>query len=48
MKTIRLLLIKVAAYVKEMKSSIKIELPKSFPDIEVIANGLGKFNELRC
>jgi len=48
MKTIRLRLIKVAAYVKEMKTRIKIELPKQFPDMVVMANCLGKFNELRC
>jgi len=48
MKTIRLRLIKVAAYVKEMKTRIKIELPKQFPDMEVVANCLGKFNGLRC
>ena len=48
MKTIRLRLIKVAAYVKEIKTRIKIELPKQFPDMEVIANCLGKFNRLRC
>ena len=48
MKTIRLRLIKVAAYVREMKTRIKIELPKQFPDMVVIANCLGKFNELRC
>jgi hypothetical protein len=48
MKTIRLRLIKVAAYVKEMKTRIKIELPKQFPDMEVVANCLGKFNRLRC
>jgi len=40
MKTIRLRLIKVAAYVKEIKTRIKIELPKQFPDMEVIANCL--------
>jgi hypothetical protein len=48
MKTIRLRLIKVAAYVKEIKTRIKIELPKQFPDMAVIANCLGKFNTLRC
>ena len=48
MKTIRLRLIKVAAYVKEIKTRIKIELPKQFPDMEVIANCMGKFNRLRC
>ena len=48
MKTIRLRLIKVAAYVKEIKTRIKIELPKQLPDMEVIATCLGKFNGLRC
>jgi len=48
MKTIRLRLIKVAAYVKEIKTRIKIELPKQFPDMDVISNCLGKFNGLRC
>ena len=48
MKTIRLRLIKVAAYVKEIKTRIKIELPKQFPDMVVIANCLGKFDGLRC
>lgn len=48
MKTIRLRLIKVAAYIKEMKTRIKIELPKQFPDIEIFANCLAGFNELRC
>lgn len=48
MKTIRLRLIKVAAYVKEIKTRIKIELPKQFPDMVVIANCLGNFNGLRC
>jgi hypothetical protein len=48
MKTIRLRLIKVAAYVKEIKTRIKIELPKQFPDMVVIANCLGKSNGLRC
>ncbi|MBL7111388.1 MAG: IS1380 family transposase [Bacteroidales bacterium] len=48
MKTIRLRLIKIAAYVKEMKTRIKIEFPKQFPDMEVIANCLGIFTVLRC
>jgi hypothetical protein len=48
MKTIRLRLIKVAAYVKEMKTRIKIEFPKQFPDIEVVTNCLGIFSVLRC
>jgi hypothetical protein len=48
MKTIRLRLIKVATYVKEMKTRIKIEIPKQFPDKAVIASCLGKVSELRC
>jgi hypothetical protein len=48
MKTIRLRLIKVAAYVKEMKTRIKIELPKQFPDRAVVTNCLGVLNLLRC
>ncbi|MCX6235180.1 MAG: IS1380 family transposase [Bacteroidetes bacterium] len=48
MKTIRLRLIKIAAYVKEMKTRIKIEFPKQFPDMEVVANCLGIFSVLRC
>ncbi|MFH1160306.1 MAG: transposase, partial [bacterium] len=48
MKTIRLRLIKIAAYVKEMKTRIKIEFPKQFPDMEVVANCLGIFHVLRC
>lgn len=48
MKTIRLRLIKVAAYVKEMKTRIKIEFPKQFPEMDVLANCLSIFNVLRC
>ena len=48
MKTIRLRLIKVAAYVKEMKTRIRIEFPKQFPDLNVIANCLDRFEMLRC
>jgi hypothetical protein len=48
MKTIQLRLIKVAAYVKEMKTRIRIEFPKQFPDLDVIANCLQKFEILRC
>lgn len=48
MKTIRLRLIKIAAYVKEMKTCIKIELPKQFPDMGVVANCIGIFSVLRC
>jgi len=47
-KTIRLRLIKIAAYVKEMKTRIRIEFPKQFPDLTVVANCLGIFEELRC
>lgn len=47
-KTIRLRLIKIAAYVKEMKTRIRIEFPKQFPDLNVITNCLGKFEMLRC
>jgi hypothetical protein len=48
MKTIQLRLIKVAAYVKQMKTKIKIEFPKQFPDAAVIANCLTIFDVLRC
>lgn len=48
MKTIRLRLIKIAASVKEMKTRIRIVFPKQFPDLNVIANCLGKFEMLRC
>jgi hypothetical protein len=48
MKTIQLRLIKVAAYVKEMKTRIKIEFPNQFPDMGVIANSLCMFKVLRC
>lgn len=48
MKTIRLRLIKVAEYVKEMKTRVKIELPRQFPDMVVMAHCLGNFSGLRC
>jgi hypothetical protein len=48
MKTIRLRLIKVAACVKEMKTRIRIEFPKQFPDRDVIIHCLGIFNLIRC
>jgi hypothetical protein len=48
MKTIQLRLIKVAAYVKEMKTRIRVEFPKQFPDLNVIASCLRKFELLRC
>jgi len=43
MQTIQLRLIKVAAFVKEMKTRIKIEFPKKFPSLDVIANSLCMF-----
>jgi len=48
MQTIQLRLIKVAASVKEMKTRIKIEFPKQFPSLDVIANSLCMFKVLRC
>ena len=48
MKTIQLKLIKVAAYVKEMKTKVKIEFPKACPTEEVLSKALGIFQELRC
>ncbi len=48
MQTIQLRLIKVAASVKEMKTRIKIEFPKQFPSLDVIANSLCIFKVLRC
>jgi hypothetical protein len=47
-KTIRLRLLKIAAYVKEMKTRIKIEFPKQFPDMQIIARCIDTFNILRC
>ena len=48
MKTIQLKLIKVAAYVKEMKTKVKIEFPKACPAEETLSNGFGIFQILRC
>jgi len=48
MQTIQLRLIKVAAFVKEIKTRIKIEFPKKFPSLDVIANSLCMFKVLRC
>jgi len=48
MQTIQLRLIKVAAIVKEMKTRIKVEFPKQFPSLDVIANSLCMFKILRC
>jgi len=38
----------VAAFVKEIKTRIKIEFPKKFPSLDVIANSLCMFKVLRC
>jgi len=48
MKTIRLRLIKVATYVKEMKTLIRVELPKQYLDLRIFAKGLGIFEVLCC
>lgn len=48
MKTIQLKLIKVAAYVKEKKTKVKIEFPRACPAEEVLSKGFGIFQELRC
>ncbi|HEY5393318.1 MAG TPA: IS1380 family transposase [Hanamia sp.] len=46
-KTIREKIIKVAAYVKEMKTKIKIELPQSYPEIALFNHSLLLFEALR-
>ncbi len=46
-KTIREKIIKVAAYVKEIKTRIKIEFPASCPQIKVFGSGLLLFEALR-
>jgi hypothetical protein len=48
MKTLQLKLLKVAAYVKEMKTKIKIEFPMSCPVKEVQTKAFGIFEVLRC
>jgi hypothetical protein len=48
MKTIQLKIIKVAATVKELKTKIKIELPKTIQAKQVIEKVLGIFEILRC
>lgn len=48
MQTIQLKVLKVAAYVKEMKTKIKIELSAFFPEIELHINCFKMFNCLRC
>jgi len=46
-KTIREKIIKVAAYVREIKTTIKIEFPASCPQISVISKCLGLFEAIR-
>jgi hypothetical protein len=48
MKTIQLKILKVAAYVKEMKTKIKIELPRFFPEKDLHIKCFQIFNNLRC
>ena len=48
MKTIQLKIIKVAARVKEMKTKIRIELPKEFPVKWLFEKCFGIFETLRC
>ena len=48
METIKLKLIKVAARVREIKTRIKVELPKSAPAIPIIAQSFQLFSALRC
>ncbi len=48
METIRLKLIKVAARVREIKTRIKIELPKSAPAIPIITKSFKMLSVLRC
>jgi hypothetical protein len=48
MKTIQLKIIKVAAWVKEIGTKIKIELPKEFSAKSIFQNALGMFELLRC
>ena len=48
MKTIQLKILKVAAYVKEMKTKIKIELPAFFPEKDLYINCFKIFSCLRC
>ena len=47
-KTIRLRLLKIAAYVKEMKTRIKIEFPKQFPDMHIVARCINLLDVRRC
>ena len=48
MKTIQLKIIKVAAFVKEFKTKVKIELPSQFPTKAIFEKCLGIFEVLRC
>ena len=46
-ETIRLKIIKVAAYVKEMKTKIKVEFSAHCPQIKVISRCLALFEVLQ-
>ena len=48
MKTIQLKLLKVAAYVKELKTKTRIEFPQSCPVTENQTNAFQIFEVLRC
>ncbi len=48
MQTIQLKLIKTAAIVKELKTKIKIEFPRSSPQKDVFKWAFGFFDALRC
>jgi len=48
MKTIQLKVLKVAAYVKELKTKIKIEMSAYFPEKELHTNCFKMFSCLRC
>ena len=48
METLKLKLMKVAARVREIKTRIKIELPKSAPAIPAIVRSFQLFSVLRC
>lgn len=48
MKTIQLKILKVAAWVKELKTKIKIEMPQSYPYKNIQSNCLEMFQMIRC
>lgn len=47
-KTLQLKLLKTAAYVKELKTKIKIEFPQSCPVMQEQTNAFRIFEVLRC